>query len=141
MSLFNDPINEMMDRLNKIMWFSSSTEEFDYILVRGSRISTDYDAADLIILQTLLINLGNERGYNVGWIEDNKSFIRNVKWALKWANEKNNALFFKYKPSNDAFNAYYSFEHSKHAYIREPSDKNLDILFDEFEKLYDILGN
>ena len=135
-----DAYRELTDKLNKIIWFNSKEEWFNYLIVKGSRQELLMNEEDLMILQYLLIRICQEREYTGWkWIVLPESFMRNVKWAMGWANDKQRALIFKYRPSDEVIEANRKFEKCKRTYLSKRDDDSYNKMYKEFEHFYDIL--
>lgn len=131
------------DKLGKIMWFSTSTEWFNYGIVKGSKVRTNSDSEDIMILFYLFNQLADKRDIDVKWLSYPEAFVRNVKWAIKWAGEQKDNLIFKYKPSEETKEAYNQFDIARWNYKLSTSEINNDIeynlMVEKFEKLFDLL--
>jgi hypothetical protein len=131
---------ELHNKLNKIIWFNSKEESFDYYIVRGSKQKLLMNTEDLMILQYLLIKLCEENEYtNWEFIINSKNFMSDVKRGMSWANDKQRALIFKYKPSDEVIEANRKFEECKRKYLLKRDDVSYNEMYKAFEKFYNIL--
>ena len=129
----------LMDKLNKIVWFYSTHDTFDYFVTRGTTQSLNMDAQEIKILQHLMIKEAEKLGKKTDWLVDPSSFNRNLKWGLSWANEKNHALIFKYKPSESVKDAKYEFNKTLRNYKREPNDDTYNAMRNAFSDFFNLL--
>lgn len=136
----NSVVSEINDRLNKIMWFNSSNEWFNYGVVKGYKQYNNMRTEELITLQHLLFRVGTEKGYYVGWLYNPDSFSISIKQALSWSNNKQTALIFKFKPSEEVIVAKVDFDFYMHKYIKYKDDDSYNCMYETFKKLYNLLG-
>ena len=124
------------DKLSKIMWFSSSTEWFNYLIVKGTRVHSSADAQDIMILQHLMIKMVDENNLKVDWLLYPDIFARNIKWAIKWAGEQKDALIFKYKPTEEVKKAYAKYDDAKYEYKCSIADGGNDEAYNKMESAF-----
>lgn len=129
----------LMDKLNKIVWFYSSQGYFNYLVTRGTTQTLNMDTQDIMILQHLMIKEAEKLGKKTDWIADPDSFRRNLKWGLSWANDKKNALIFKYKPSDETKNAQRKFDAAKEIYKMCASDNSYETMEKAFVSFFNLL--
>ena len=95
--------------LNKIIFFNTKKEYFNYILVKGSKTHLDLEVEDIIIIQQLMIELARKNKLEVPWLYDANAFIKKVSEARYWADYQKDKLLFGYKPDEEIKTAYSNF--------------------------------
>lgn len=133
-------LNEVLNRINKIMWFNSYQSHFDYFLVKGTRQENCLSPEDIMILQNLILKKSISKGYELYGLADAKTFVGFLKSGLRWAADKQGALIFKYRPSEEVKNANRNFEKCKEEYIKNDTPENYLKMYDAFSYFYDVLG-
>ena len=139
----------MADKLGKFMSFYLFVEDFNYLIVRGDKISTFLDSSDLMVIYYLFNKLANNRGLNVKWLSNADSFMVNVKSALEWAYQKKKALIFSYKPTAEAKEACKYFNSCRRKYkdsvifsrtsTQEEQNQTYNFMENSFYVLFDLL--
>ena len=130
---------QLMDKLDKIVWFYYTEDSFNYLVVRGTTSKLNMDAMDIRILQHFMIKAAEEMGEETAWISDSDSFRRNIKSALSWAYNKKSALFFKYKPSDEAQEAKKKYDDAKDKYKSKQTDRTYNKMKKCFFEFFSLL--
>lgn len=134
------------DKLSKIMWFSTTTEWFNYGIVKGSKAHTSLDTEDIMILFYLFNYIAKKKELDVDWLQYPDIFAQNVKWAIGWAGEQKESLIFKYRPSEETKDAYKEFNNARWQYKMNlhygdngNTDKEYAAMIKKFEDLFELL--
>ena len=59
----------LREKLNKIVWFYSSQEHFNYFITRGTTQTLRLNKEEIMILQHLMIKMAEELGYCINMKE------------------------------------------------------------------------
>ena len=129
----------MGDKLTKILWFYSTTRTDNYYLFSSTKQELTIDAKDLSILQHLLVLVGEEKGFEMYWLENTENYMKNIKYTLSEVYQKQHAIFNKYKPSQAVLDAEKKFREDKREYKFNLTDDSYETMVESFKNFFDLL--